>query len=178
MSTTFRLVIVCLVLVIWTASSNNLITLIKAAKAPNGIETSYASSLFRSQHLLDNVLTLARLEEVPRLHLCLTACMNAKPNCKAFNYGVNGTCILLGESLCANETYELTEHEDFNYYDLMASPESEVKNLKYHFKFKLINFIYLYRKSICSTTTAKHLANVPDLATHENVSESFVCKNK
>ncbi len=142
MSIIFRLVLLCIAVAIWTASLNNWLPLVKAAKTTNGIETSYASSLFRSQHFLDNVLVLARLEDVPRLHFCLTACMNTKPNCKAFNYGANGTCILLGESLCTNETYELTEHEDFNYYDLMASPESEV----YSF---LQNLVYLNFAFIC-----------------------------
>lgn len=137
MSAKFRLVLFCIAVTIWTVSQSNLHLLAKAAKASNGIETSYASSLFRSEHFFDSMLVLARLEKVQRLHFCLTSCINAKPNCKSFNYGKNGTCILLGESLCANETYELTENEDFNYYDLMANPESEVRICFCNFCFKL-----------------------------------------
>ena len=73
------------------------------------------------------MVELARYEEMDRLYHCLIACMQSKTyGCKAFNYGINGTCILLAESLCANETYVLTENDQFNYYDLMATPDYEV----------------------------------------------------
>lgn len=91
------------------------------------IEFLYASSLFRSNHLLANVTQLLELHDVPRAYNCLAHCLARKHNCKAFNYGANGTCTLLAESLCNNEAYELTPNEDFNYYDVLPTFDHEVR---------------------------------------------------
>lgn len=103
----------------------------ECARAPTTIESLYGSSLFRSGHLLDRAgLELSRAADLG-LHHCLLSCMQqqSRPSaCKAFNYAAhNGTCILLVESLCANETYELTEDHHFSYFDLLNSPDYEVR---------------------------------------------------
>ena len=88
-------------------------------------ETSYASSLFRKNRKLEGVPEIANYTNVASLSMCLVACMKKKPDCKAFNYG-NRECTLLIDSVCANDTLELTPTHGYSYYDIMDSPDFEV----------------------------------------------------
>ena len=92
-------------------------------------ESLYASSLYRNERRLTNVTELARIDNLSGLHKCLMHCLQLKSICKSFNYAENGTCILLSESLCADDDYELVEDENFSYYDLMSTPDYEKKHL-------------------------------------------------
>lgn len=104
---------------------------LESAKVSPGIDHLYASSLHRRAQVLENVASLAIIESTPTISECLVMCMQNKPNCKAINFSKsNATCVLLKESLCSNETYELTENEHFHYYDIMNSPEEEEKHYK------------------------------------------------
>lgn len=102
-------------------------TVYGAKNSGNTIEFLYASSLYRSNHLLENVAQISIFDSVQRPSHCLAHCLASKNSCRAFNYSPNGTCILLAESLCANETYELTASEHFHYYDIMTTYDFEVR---------------------------------------------------
>ncbi|CAG2164101.1 unnamed protein product [Oppiella nova] len=93
-------------------------------------ETQYASSLFRMNQVLEGVPFLQTVQNVTSVSLCLMNCMKLKPNCKSFNWGRNGDCQLMSDSVCFNETLLLTSREGYAYYDLMDTPDYEKKHLK------------------------------------------------
>ena len=93
----------------------------------NPIDTMYGSSLYREEHRLDVDDELIRYDNIGRLHECLHSCLLNRPYCRSFNYSpTNGTCILLSDTLCGNETLLLTPDLEFSYYDVMNSPDEEV----------------------------------------------------
>ncbi|XP_054157811.1 C-type lectin domain family 4 member E-like [Oppia nitens] len=95
----------------------------------NKAETLYASSLFRMNQVLEGIPYLHVVENVSSVSTCLLNCMKRKPDCKSFNWG-NGTCMLMSDSICFNETLLLTRKEGYAYYDIMDAPDSEKKHLK------------------------------------------------
>ncbi|KAI2802167.1 Proprotein convertase subtilisin/kexin type 9 [Blomia tropicalis] len=96
----------------------------------NPIDTMYGSSLYREGHRLDVDDELIRYDNIGRLHECLHSCLLNRPYCRSFNYSpTNGTCILLSDTLCGNETLLLTPDLEFSYYDVMNSPDEERKQL-------------------------------------------------
>jgi len=104
------------------------------------VETLYASSLFRRNQILEGMPELDSLENISSVSICLFNCMKRKPDCKSFNWG-NGECVLMSDSVCANESLLLTPKEGFAYYDVMDSPDFEVNQILYHYY--ILNIIIL-----------------------------------
>ena len=91
------------------------------------IETIYASSLFRQNQVLEGVPVLEAIDNVSSVSLCLIHCMKRSADCRAFNWG-NNKCLLMSDSVCANESLVLTPKRGFSYYDIMDNPDFEVKS--------------------------------------------------
>ncbi len=91
-------------------------------------ESQYASALFRQNHILESVTQIDIITNVSLRSHCLLNCLKRKPDCKSFNWG-NGVCILMSDSLCANDSLILVPKQDFAYYDVMDSPDFEVSLL-------------------------------------------------
>ncbi|CAG2117858.1 unnamed protein product, partial [Medioppia subpectinata] len=94
------------------------------------MESQYASSLFRTNRMLEGVPQLVTYYNVSTVSHCVITCLKHTSGCKSLNWGSGGECTLLSDSICANETLELTEKHGFAYYDLMDAPEFERKHLK------------------------------------------------
>lgn len=98
-----------------------------SGKGVTTINTLYASSIHRTQRFLADVAQLAVFEHLQHSYECLQRCLEQKGACKAYNFGpANGTCMLLAESVCANESYELVPNEHYNYFDIMSTFDYEV----------------------------------------------------
>ncbi|XP_054160809.1 C-type lectin domain family 4 member E-like [Oppia nitens] len=94
------------------------------------VDTLYGSSLFRKNHILDGGVTeYLIITNITKVSHCLIYCNQYKTQCKSFNFG-NNTCILMTDSVCANETLLLTPKPGFDYFDIMDTPEFERKHLK------------------------------------------------
>ena len=111
-------------------------------KDSHRIESQYASSLFRQNQILEGVPVIETLGNVSAVSVCLLSCMRHKSDCKAFNWG-DSQCVLMSDSVCANESLGLTRKPGFSYYDIMDSPEFEVSQSIRNLRFdrKILNMI-------------------------------------
>lgn len=121
-------------LIVFILASNTAFAARKEVTNPGDLSL-YANSLFRQNQALLEVPIVNTLQlQHNTAAKCLLHCMKAK-GCQSYNYGAEeGLCVLLADSLCANETLALTPKPGFNYFDLTANPKPEVRqNMNQYF---------------------------------------------